>query len=110
MDKNVILTILVVFTLPVLFTILYSESYAQLQSCSIEVVSGQESMHPGEFLHLKSNFNTNNEGIYTWTIEGPVTKDYDDLTQDSNLLGASRNLEEPTPITPTDLKQAELSF
>lgn len=110
MTINIILMISVILAFSFFATISYSDSYAQLQSCSIELLSGQEIMHPGEFLHLKSNFNSNNEVDYTWKIDGPVTKDYDDLTQESTLLGASRNLEEPTPITPADLKQEDLSF
>ena len=89
----------------------YSNVHSQELQCNIEIIEGRSIMHPGEFLNLKSNVNSNDGTIdYTWTIQGPAIKEYDDDVYKSSLLSAPFNLLEPTPLSFAHLKNADVSF
>ena len=87
----------------------YSNIYSQQLQCSIDTGTGSSIMRPGQFVNLKSSVNST-EGInnYTWTIQGPAIKEYDDDVYKSSLLSAPFNLLEPIPLSPDHLKNAEV--
>ena len=89
----------------------YSNVHSQQIQCSIDIINVPSVMHPGQFLNLKSIVNSNN-GIsdYTWTIQGPAIKEYDDDVYQSSLLSAPFNLIPPIPLSSADLKNPEVSF
>jgi hypothetical protein len=47
---------------------------------------------------------------YTWTVEGPIIKDYDDNVDNGTLFNVSRNIEPPTLMSPNDFQQSSISF
>src|SRR5687767_1067765 len=89
----------------------YNNVHSQQLQCSIDIVTGSSIMHSGQFLNLKSNVNSNG-GInsYTWIVQGPVIKEYDDDVYKSSLLSAPFNLLEPIPLSSAHLRNADISF
>ena len=89
----------------------YSNAHSQELQCSIDIIDGSSIMYPGQFLNLKSNVNSNHDiSDYSWTIQGPAIKEYDDDVYESTLLSAPFNLLEPTPLSSAHLKNADVSF
>jgi hypothetical protein len=81
--------------------------YAEGQlECNVEIVGGMANMSPGEFVSLRAivdgDFTIKN---YTWNIEGPVVKDYDD-----DVLGGAYEVEDPTPLSAEDFHGSSIAF
>jgi hypothetical protein len=94
-----------------LVSFFYSSAYSQQLQCSIDITNVPTVMHPGQFLKLKSNVDSIDEiSEYSWTVQGPAIKDYDDDVYQSQLLSAPFNLLEPTPLSSDHLKDSEVSF
>jgi hypothetical protein len=78
--------------------------------CQVEIVGGSSNMHPGEYVYLTSNLTGERAQNYTWTVEGPIIKEYDDNVYNSTYLTAFLNIDPPTYMSPVDFKQSYLSF
>jgi hypothetical protein len=67
-------------------------------------------MYPGEYAHLIANVSGSRDQNYTWHVQGPIIKDYDDNVYNSTYLTASLNLDPPTNMSQNDFKKSDLSF
>ena len=81
--------------------------------CEVQIVGtwpGPD-MYPGQ----ESRFEAETSGAdavtnYSWTVEGPVIKDYDDSVQQSDYLKATRNVGNYTQMSPSDFQDREVKF
>jgi hypothetical protein len=69
-------------------------------------------MYPGQaallYANLTSGGPTQN---YTWTVEGPIIKDFDNsVFNTTKNLTASNNLEDPTPMSDSDFRKPDIQF
>lgn len=82
-----------------------------LSRCKFEIIGGPTDssprMYPGQHAVFLTNITASN---YTWTVEGPIIKDYDDDVYRSDDLTASANLENPTYMSPVDFNRASIEF
>jgi hypothetical protein len=80
-------------------------------SCRVEITGGEPKMYPGQYAFFEANL-TGVQGTenYTWTIEGPIIKDYDDNVDNGTLFNVSRNIEPPTLMSPDDFQKSSISF
>ena len=53
------------------------------QGCKVEINGGAANMYPGQYTTLFANVTGQNVKNYTWTVEGPIIKDYDDNVYNS---------------------------
>jgi hypothetical protein len=67
-------------------------------------------MYPGQHAAYLANVSDGTAQNYTWNIEGPIIKEYDDDVYRSNALTASANLEEPIYMSPDDFRQIGIQF
>jgi Common central domain of tyrosinase/Bacterial TSP3 repeat len=75
-----------------------------------EPLDNSSRMYPGQHTIFSTNVS---EGIpvnYSWNVEGPIIKDYDDDVYQSDTLTASANLENETYMSPGDFRQKEIDF
>ena len=93
------------------------QTQAQIDhSCTVKIVGGppgiSPKMYPGQHAAFSAKANVS-EGIprsYTWQVDGPIIKEYDDDTYRSDNLSASQNLEDPTYMLPGDFRQENIQF
>lgn len=57
-------------------------------ACNVEIIGGESRMYPGQYALFEANL-SEEQGTenYTWTVEGPIIKDYD-----SNVDNYSKRL------------------
>lgn len=67
-------------------------------------------MYPGQYVFLTANVTQGQAQKYSWIVEGPIVKDYDDNVYNSTYLTASQNLDPPTPILQSDLEHSTINF
>jgi hypothetical protein len=79
-------------------------------TCNVEILGGSSNMYPGEHVYLAANVTGETPKIYTWTVEGPIIKEYDANVYNSTYLTAYLNIDPPTYMSPADFKQSSLSF
>jgi hypothetical protein len=86
-------------------------------TCEVRIAGGggggsgsTNNMYPGQFVHFIANITQGVPQNYTWTIEGPIIKDYDDNVYNSTYLTASLNIEPPTPMSTADFQKPDISF
>lgn len=87
-----------------------SEGQATSQECRVEIIGGSANMYPGQYVNLFGDVTGQKAKNYTWTVEGPVIKNYDDNVYNSTYLTAFLNIDPPTYMSPADFKQVNLSF
>jgi Common central domain of tyrosinase len=86
---------------------------AQPETCAVEIVgrsAGSGRMYPGQEVAYSANVTNGTAQNITWSIEGPIIKDYDDDAYRSDALTASANLEGPTYMSPNDFHQTDIKF
>src|SRR4051794_18629290 len=79
-------------------------------ACKVEIVGGAPTMYPGELASLTANVTGGQPQNYSWTVEGPIIKDYDDNVYNSTYLTSSLNLDPPTYMSPSDFQKSDISF
>jgi Common central domain of tyrosinase len=79
-------------------------------NCNVEIIGGSSKMYPGELASLTANVTGGQPQNYSWTVEGPIVKDYDDNVYNSTYLTASLNLDPPTYMSPSDFQKSDISF
>jgi hypothetical protein len=99
-----------IFALSPIQTVHSSEEGGGLD-CIVEITGGDSRMYPGQSALFKANLSepqgTEN---YTWTVEGPIIKDYDDNVDNGTLFNVSRNVEPPALMSPGDFQESSISF
>jgi Common central domain of tyrosinase len=78
--------------------------------CNVEIVGGSQNMYPGQSVNLVGNVTGQKVKDYTWTVEGPIIKEYDDNIYNSTYLTAFLNIDPPTYMSPADFKGSSISF
>ena len=82
--------------------------------CNVEIIGDwtDSGMYPGQEVRLHAN--TNNtvtaKANYTWTVEGPIIKDYDDSVQKSDYLRSVNNVANYSPMSPSDFENENIKF
>ena len=80
-------------------------------SCKVEIIGGTKDMYPGQLALLTANVTGGQQPLnYSWTVEGPIIKDYDDSVYNSTYMTSSLNIDPPTFMTPIDFQKADISF
>src|SRR5688500_17782048 len=80
-------------------------------SCKVEIVGGSPNMYPGQRADFTTNvINGSSNQNYTWTVKGPIVKDYDDNVYNSTLFSVSQSLEDPTPMSSNDFQKHDIQF
>jgi hypothetical protein len=79
-------------------------------NCKVEITGGSPTMYPGELASLKANVTVGQPQSYSWSVEGPIIKDYDDNVYNSTYMTSSLNLDPPTYMSPSDFQKPEISF
>ena len=83
-------------------------------SCTVEIIGDSHGispkMYPGQYAAFSANVSEGIPRNYTWDVEGPIIKEYDDDTYRSDNLTASQNLEDPTYMLPNDFRQEDIQF
>jgi hypothetical protein len=82
----------------------------QAQSCEVQIVGAPIKMYAGQFAHLVGNVTGATALNYSWAVEGPIIKDYDDNVYNSTYLTASLNIDPPTYMTAEDFRKGDISF
>lgn len=68
-------------------------------------------MYPGQRAEFTTNIiNGSDNQNYTWIVEGPIVKDYDDNVYNSTLFSVSQSLEDPTPMSSNDFQKPDIHF
>ena len=79
--------------------------------CEVEITGGESRMYLGQYAFLEANLSeVQGTENYTWTVEGPIIKEYDDNVDNGTLFNVSRNIEPPTLMSPVDFQQSSISF
>jgi Common central domain of tyrosinase/Bacterial TSP3 repeat len=83
--------------------------------CTVEITGGppdtSPQMYPGEKAELDANIvGEDIDGNYTWTIEGPIVKSYDDSVDNSSNLAASRGIDHPVNMSEADFHHSTIAF
>jgi hypothetical protein len=79
--------------------------------CEVEITGGESRMYPGQSAMFKANLSeVQGTENYTWTVEGPIIKEYDDNVDNGTLFNVSRNIEPPTLMSPDDFQESSISF
>ena len=104
----IILSILFISSIILLYTSTIIPAHSQ--SCSVNIVGGNSEMYPGQ--HIKFYANTSNLDIrnYTWLIEGPVIKSYDDKTDDAINFSSYRKVDDSIPLSSEDFHKQYIEF
>jgi hypothetical protein len=102
--------VLIATTLVILNPIQISQGQADNLECNVEIIGGSDNMYPGQYVYLFGNITGQKAKYYTWTVEGPIIKDYDDNVYNSTYLTAFLNVDPPTYMSPVDFKGANISF
>ena len=97
-------------TLLVACSLVFSGSGQPSPTCEVKISGGSPTMYPGQFVSLNTLVSGAQPHNYSWTLEGPAIKDYDDNVYNSTSLSASQNLDPPSPITEGDLHDRSISF
>jgi hypothetical protein len=80
-------------------------------SCKVEIIGGFPTMYPGQRAEFTTNvINGSDNQNYTWIVEGPIVKDYDDNVYNSTLFSVSQSLEDPTPMSSNDFQKPDIHF
>ena len=81
--------------------------------CEVQIVGTWpgNNMYPGQEAQFSANTTRSGPIVnYTWTVGGPIIKDYDDSVQKSDYLSATNNVENYTQMTPSDFHDKEIKF
>lgn len=78
--------------------------------CEVKISGDFANMYTGQLASFEALVSGATSNNYSWIIEGPVVKDYDDNVYNSTSLSASQNLDPPTPLAEEDLHDASISF
>ncbi len=79
--------------------------------CKVEIIGGESRMYPGQYAFFEANLSeVQGTENYTWTVEGPIIKEYDDNVDNGTLFNVSRNIEPPTLMSPVDFQESSISF
>lgn len=102
---------LILASSPTIQTINGSVEEGEGRNCSVEIIGGESRMYPGQYAFFEANLSEaqGNEN-YTWTVEGPLIKDYDDNVDNATLFNVSRNIEPPTLMSAADFQKSSISF
>ena len=88
-----------------------SQAQPNNSSCKVEIVGGSPNMYPGQRAIFTANvINGSANQNYTWIVEGPIVKDYDDNIYNSSLFSVSQSLEDPTPMSSNDFQKQDIEF
>jgi len=103
--------VIVLVLIPIPF-LTFPAAYGQPNSlkCTVHIEGGSTTMYPGEYAHLIANVSGPRAQNYTWHVQGPIIKDYDDNVYNSTYLTASLNLDPSTNMSQNDFKKSDLSF
>ena len=88
----------------------YTQGQGDNSNCNVQITGGSQTMYPGELASLKANVTGGQPQNYTWTVEGPIIKDYDDNVYNSTYLTASLNIDPPTFMSTSDFQKPDISF
>jgi hypothetical protein len=79
--------------------------------CSVEITGGEPRMYPGQSAKFEASLNeAQGTENYTWTVEGPIIKDYDNTVFNNTQLNVSSGVEEETLMSPVDFQERSISF
>ncbi len=102
------------------FSLGSSAAQPQNNGCSVEIIGGPSAdsdspkMYFGQLAFLYANVTGSDDHnkTYAWTVEGPIIKGYDNITDDPSpsQLSAVRGIEDPTPMLPSDFQRQSLEF
>ena len=110
---KIFVAILVISNGLLLFKPQVAESQANDTTCNVHIsklpIDDSSPMYPGERAEFFANVTQGTAGNYTWSVEGPIIKDYDDDVYTGDLT-ASLNLDEPTYMLPSDFSKPEIQF
>jgi hypothetical protein len=88
----------------------YIQGQTGTSNCKVQITGGSQKMYPGEFASFKANVTRGQPQNYTWRVEGPIIKDYDDNVYNSTYLTASLNIDPPTFMSLPDFQEPDISF
>jgi hypothetical protein len=102
---------IIIFASGPIQTVYSSEEEGQGLACEVEITGGESRMYPGQFALFQANL-SEEQGTknYTWTVEGPIIKDYDSNVDNGTLFNVSSGIEPPTVMSPLDFQQSNISF
>jgi hypothetical protein len=119
LKKTTILVFLSILSIPVLSILTTTNSYnftlAQTDECSVEIEGGPPDsplkMYPGELAEFRARMTGGNDNAnYTWTVEGPIIKKYDNQAYNATNLTNPLGIDDPTPMSPNDFQNVNISF
>jgi hypothetical protein len=108
--KIAIAVVVILAILAALATVKITHTQASSTECRLEILGGSSNMYPGQHVVLFANNSGQQMKNYTWSVEGPILKDYDDNVYNSTYLTAFLNIDPPTYMSALDFKNANLSF
>ena len=83
-------------------------------TCEVNIISKWPSTraYPGQEAEFEANVTATRNGVtnYTWTVDGPIIKDYDDSVQQSDYLKDKSNVGNYTVMSPSDFQNREIKF
>jgi hypothetical protein len=79
-------------------------------NCKVKIIGGSTKMYPGELASLTANVTVGQPQNYSWSVEGPIIKDYDDNVYNSTYMTSSLNLDPPTYMSQPDFQKSDISF
>ena len=103
-----IIVILLIFSI----FLLYANTIpsAQSKACKVNIVGGASEMYPGQYVKLYANTSNPDIKNYTWIIEGPILKNYDDKADGAVNFSAYRNVDDSIPLSPEDFQKSSIEF
>lgn len=90
------------------------QAQANEDTCEVDIITDWLSnvMYPGQEAQFEANVtNTSSNKIdYSWFVEGPIIKDYDDSVKGSDYLKSTKNVGNYSLMNTTDFKKNSITF
>ena len=109
-----ILLILIIFSIasqPLLSTV---QAQPNSADCQVQITSDWDRrvMFPGQEANFKANVTntTSSQLNYTWSVEGPIIKDYDDSVRSSDYFKSTANIGNYSLMTESDFEKDSIKF
>jgi hypothetical protein len=115
--KTILILALVIMSFSLTFSsIQLIQANTKDSNCNVEIIggpnNGSPNMYPGQLADLRTNVSDDGSinKNYTWRVEAPIIKDYDDSVYNPTNLSASQNLEDPTNMSLSDFHKSDIQF